>query len=61
MSDLTFNFEVNGNALVLLNRAVDKYIETWPGGPAAEQEHLKDIQLGLRQALLDYQLHQSTD
>lgn len=56
MEDYTFNFEVTGDALLYLSRAMDKYIEKWPGGDAAEQEKLKNIQLGLRQAMLDYQL-----
>ena len=57
MEGFTFNFEVNGKALVILNTIVDKYIEEWPGGQPQEQEELKAIQLGLRQALLDYQLN----
>ena len=57
MSDeIFFNFEVNGDALRYIVRAMDKYVEKWPGGSADEQEHLKIVQLGLRKALLDYQL-----
>jgi len=51
-----FNFEVDGDALKYLVRAMDKYIEHWPGGHPDEQEKLKKVQLGLRKALLDYQL-----
>ena len=56
MEDHTFNFEVNGKALYYINRAMDKYIEKWPGGNPEEQETLKTIQLGLRQAMLDWQM-----
>ena len=54
MSDMNFNFEVDGDALRYIVRAMDKYIEKWPGGDAKEQEQLKQVQLGLRKALLDY-------
>lgn len=56
MSDYTFNFEMNGNALRVISKAFDKYVEKWPGGNPAEQEMLKEIQLGLHKALLDLQL-----
>ena len=60
MSDYYFNFEVDGEALKYICRAVDKYIEKWPGGQASEQEKLKHIQLGLRKALLEHQLIQDS-
>lgn len=53
-----FNFEVDGDALKYIVRAMDKYIEKWPGGNPDEQEQLKLVQLGLRKALLDYQMLQ---
>jgi len=56
MSNHFFNFEVDGDALKYIVRAMDKYIEKWPGGDAGEQEKLKLVQLGLRKALLDYQI-----
>ena len=56
MSNVFFNFEVDGDALRYICRAMDKYVEKWPGGDAGEQEKLKHVQLGLRKALLDYQL-----
>ena len=56
MDDIYFNFEVDGDALHYICRAMDKYIEKWPGGHPSEQDKLKHIQLGLRKALLDYQL-----
>ena len=51
-----FNFEINGEALHYICRAMDKYVQEWPGGEPTEQEKLKQIQLGIRKALLDYQL-----
>jgi len=56
MSDMYFNFEVDGDALRYIVRAMDKYVEKWPGGHPEEQEKLKLVQLGLRKALLDYQI-----
>jgi len=56
MSDMYFNFEVDGDALRYIVRAMDKYVEKWPGGNPDEQEKLKLIQLHLKKALLDYQL-----
>ena len=56
MSDMYFNFEVDGDALRYIVRAMDKYVEKWPGGNPGEQEKLKLIQLHLKKALLDYQL-----
>tara|TARA_B100001093_G_scaffold323411_1_gene308576 strand:- start:217 stop:408 length:192 start_codon:yes stop_codon:yes gene_type:complete len=54
MENAFFNFEVDGDALKYICRAMDKYVEKWPGGDASEQEKLKQVQLGLRKALLDY-------
>ena len=56
MADIFFNFEVDGDALKYIVRAMDKYIEKWPGGDPVEQDKLKLVQLGLRKALLDYQI-----
>ena len=56
MSGYTFNFEMNADALRYISKAFDKYVEKWPGGNPAEQEALKEIQLGLHKALLDLQL-----
>jgi len=51
--DLLFNFQVDASALKILVRAVDRYIEKWPGGKAAEQEELKKIQSELHKAYLE--------
>jgi len=56
MANMFFNFEVDGDALRYIVRAMDKYVEKWPGGHPDEQEKLKHIQLHLKRALLDYQL-----
>tara|TARA_R100001126_G_C4728623_1_gene102736 strand:+ start:337 stop:528 length:192 start_codon:yes stop_codon:yes gene_type:complete len=53
MSDYTFKFEVNHLSLLLLNNAVNKYLETWPGGSPLEQQAIKEIQLEINRALLD--------
>ena len=51
--DILFNFQIDKPALALLVRAVDKYIEEWPGGEAEEQERAKEIQTELRKAHLE--------
>jgi len=56
MSDYVFNFEVDGSALHYLCRAMDRYVEKWPGGDPEEQERLKAIQFHLNKARLEYQL-----
>ena len=56
MSDHTFNFEVNGEALVYLCRAMDQYVEKWPGGHPVEQEIIKNIQFNLHKASLEYRI-----
>ena len=53
MSDYTFKFEVNHLSLLLLNNAVNKYLETRPGGSPLEQQAIKEIQLEINRALLD--------
>ena len=53
MSDYTFKFEVDHLSLLLLNNAVNKYLETWPGGSPLEQQAIKEIQLEINRALLD--------
>ena len=55
MSGYTFQFEVRGEALQYLCRAMDRYVEKWPGGHPTEQEALKQIQLNLNKALLEYE------
>lgn len=51
--DLLFNFSVDASALKILIRALDRYVEKWPGGEPAEQEELKHIQSELYKAYLD--------
>ncbi len=51
--DVLFNFQVDASALKILVKALDRYIEKWPGGKAAEQEELKRIQSELHKAYLE--------
>ena len=51
--DVIFNFQVDGGALKVLVKALDRYIEKWPGGKASEQEELKRIQSELHKAYLE--------
>ena len=48
-----FNFQVDASALKILVKALDRYIEKWPGGKPAEQEELKRIQSELHKAYLE--------
>ena len=52
MDNPTFHFEVDKSALLLLNKAVRKYLEKWPGGSPVEQESIKAMQLELDRALI---------
>ena len=63
MSDYTFKFEVNHTSLLLLNNAVNKYLETWARGSPVEQQAIKEIQLEINRALLDasYLIDRSQD
>ena len=51
--DILFNFQVDSSALKILVKALDKYIEKWPGGHPAEQEKLKKMQSELHKAYLE--------
>jgi len=51
--DVLFNFQVDASALKILVKALDRYIEKWPGGKATEQEELKRIQSELHKAYLE--------
>ena len=59
--DILFNFQIDKPALALLVRAVDKYIEQWPGGKAEEQEHAKQIQTELHKAYLELRFLEGPD
>jgi len=54
--DILFNFQIDKPSMALLVKAVDKYIETWPGGDPEEQDAAKGIQLELRKAHLELQM-----
>ncbi len=51
--DILFNFQIDASALKVLVKALDKYVEKWPGGHAAEQEKLKKMQSELHKAYLE--------
>ena len=51
--DVLFNFQVDASALKILVKALDRYVEKWPGGKAADQEELKRIQSELHKAYLE--------
>ena len=51
--DVLFNFQVDASALKILVKALDKYVEKWPGGKPADQEELKKIQSELHKAYLE--------
>ena len=51
--DILFNFRIDKPSLLLILRAVDKYLEVWPGGDPLEQENCKEIQNELRKAALE--------
>ena len=51
--DLLFNFQVDASALKILVKALDRYVEKWPGGNPSEQEEIKKIQSELHKAYLE--------
>lgn len=51
--DILFNFHIDKPALSLLVKAVEQYVDQWPGGKAAEQEYAKEILTELRKAHLE--------
>ena len=51
--DVLFNFQVDASALKILVKALDRYVEKWPGGKPADQEELKRIQSELHKAYLE--------
>ena len=52
MDDLKVTIEVDKGALLILNRAVNRYLEKWPGGHPVEQENIRNIKLELDRAVL---------
>ena len=53
--DVYFNFQVDQDALRLLLKCVDRYLEKWPGGKPTEQESLQKMLLELKKAALELQ------
>ena len=52
MDDLKVTIELDKSALLILNRAVNKYLEKWPGGCPTEQENIRIMKLELDRAVL---------
>ena len=50
-----FNFQVDQDALRLILKCVDRYLEKWPGGKPSEQEALQSMLIELRKAALELQ------
>ena len=50
-----FNFQVDQDALRLILKCVDRYLEKWPGGKPSEQEELQKLLVELRKAALELQ------
>lgn len=48
-----FEFSVDKSALLLLTKAVDFYLEKWPGGHPQEQESLRDLKYELHKAVFE--------
>jgi len=53
--ELYFNFQVDQDALRLLVKCVDSYLEKWPGGKPSEQEAIKNMLVELKKASLELQ------
>tara|TARA_R100001224_G_scaffold66429_1_gene39989 strand:+ start:146 stop:337 length:192 start_codon:yes stop_codon:yes gene_type:complete len=61
MSDQVFQIEVDKSALIILNKAVKKYLETWPGGSPVEQESIRQMKVELDRALLHLSFYSGDD
>ena len=53
--NIYFNFQVDQDALRLLLKCVDRYLEKWPGGKPTEQTALATMLTELRKASLELQ------
>ena len=53
--EVRFNFQVDQDALRLLVKCVDRYLEKWPGGKPSEQEALSTMLIELNKAALELQ------
>jgi len=54
--DILFNFQIDKPSMALIVKAVDKFVEEWPGGDPKEQDAAKNIQLELRKAHLELKM-----
>ena len=53
--EIRFNFQVDQDALRLLVKCVDRYLEKWPGGKPTEQDALRTMLVELNKAALELQ------
>ena len=56
-----YQITVNDTWVVLVHKAVSKYLETWPGGDPAEQEALMTLKSDLDRMLLEVSFNKSMD
>ena len=50
---LIFTIEVDKGGLLILVKAVDLFLERWPGGSPVEQESVRNMKMELHKALLE--------
>lgn len=53
MEELHFNFQIDKPALKILIKAVNLYLEQWPGGSAKEQEDIRTMLSELHKAMFE--------
>ena len=56
-----YQITVNDIWVVLVHKAVSKYLETWPGGDPSEQEALMKLKADLDKMLLEVSFNKSMD
>ena len=56
-----YQITVNDIWVVLVHKAVSKYLETWPGGDPSEQEALIKLKADLDKMLLEVSFDKSMD
>jgi len=56
-----YQITVNDIWVVLVHKAVSKYLETWPGGEPAEQKALMVLKADLDRMLLEVSFNKSMD
>ena len=54
MDEPIVQIELNHSALKIMYRAVERYLEKWPGGDPVEQESIRHIRQQFKIALLEF-------